>query len=105
MNSKVVKFRKSVVGGFNRSDVIRYIKSLADERNTLRVKLAERRVSEEETYLAARREAYTSHRQEFESAEDLLSALETRHEELGGQIRNLRRHISSAREQFDDESK
>ena len=101
MNGRVVKFRKSIVGGFDRRDVMRYIKTLADERNELRAKLAEHQVSQEETNLAAKREAYDQHRQELESAEELLLALETKHEEIGQQIHELREQINSTLEAFE----
>ena len=100
MNGRAVKFRKSVVGGFDRHDVMSYIKTLADERNELRAQLMERRASEEETNLAARREAYASHRREFESAEELLRELEAKHEEIGQQILELREHLSTARDKL-----
>ena len=99
MGDRVVKFKTSVVGGFDRQDVISYIKVLSGERNELRVKLAERRASEEE----ARREIYKSHRREFESAEDVLHALEVQHEEIGKQIHSLREHLKTTRELVDAE--
>ena len=101
MSGRVVKFRKSIVGGFDRRDVMRYIKTLADERNELRAKLAEHQASQEETNLAAKREAYDQHRQELESAEELLLALETKHEEIGQQIHELREQINSTLEAFE----
>ena len=99
MDRRVIKFKTSVVGGFDRREVISYIKKLAGERNELRIKLNEHRAAEEEKT----RELYRRHRTEYESAEDVLRALEIKHDEIGRQIINLREHLKTARELADKE--
>ncbi|NLB29960.1 MAG: hypothetical protein GX823_07080 [Clostridiales bacterium] len=98
MKNRVIKFRKSATG-FNRQDVIDYIKLLSDERNELRILLAESRIKEEEASVRAWREAYERHTHELESAEVVLGALEAKHGEIGEQIRSLREHLESKRTQ------
>lgn len=93
MNEKIVKFRTSVVGGFDRHDVIDYIKQLSEERNMLYIQLA--------GYIAQDNASIANWQaldnQKLLNAENLLSALETKHEEIGKQIRNLREHLESTR--------
>jgi len=94
MGKKVIKFKTSVIGGFDRKDVIAYIKKLADERNELRAQLNKQQASEEQRL----REVYERHSSEFDGAEEILRELEIKHGEIGGQINDMREHLKSMRE-------
>ena len=90
MENRIVKFKTSVVGGFDRQDVISYIKKLSGERNELRARL-----NKQEGQI---REAYEQHRSEYESADEILYALEIKHREIGEQIADMREHLKIMRE-------
>ncbi len=93
MKDRKIKFRTAIIGGFDRRDVMRYIKRLSEERNELRLRLAERGMIDEESELSEGRKTFKTFAEERSRAEDVLHALEARHEELGEQIRDLRRTL------------
>lgn len=103
MKERVVRFRTSLVGGFDRNDVMRYIKTLSEERNALKRELSELKSKaddepsgvESETLVPPVPAVSAQDEPKTEDAAVLLDRLERKYTEIGEQISRLRARVDA----------